>query len=253
MRVLLFGNGPVALEVLRFLRRRGDEVVGLVLHPADRAACAKELEEAAGLSADAVFDAEVLDDPVVLEQIESLSPGVGLSAFFGYILRKPLLDLFGQGVVNLHPAYLPFGRGAYPNVWSIIEGTPAGATLHYVDEGVDTGDILAQQQVEVTATDTGESLYARLSAACVSLFEEAWPQFVSGELVRTPQDPKAGTSHRVRDVEAIDRIDPDRQYTAGELFDIVRARTFPPHKGAYIEVDGKRVYLRLELSDEDGK
>ena len=125
--------------------------------------------------------------------------------------------------------------------------------MHVVDEGIDTGPILAQKRVEVAETDTGATLYRKLEDACVALLAEAWPRFDAGELTPVPQDLTAGTTHRVRDVEAIDRIDPGRAYTARELIDVIRARTFPPHKGAYIEVDGRRIHLRLDADDDGGQ
>jgi methionyl-tRNA formyltransferase len=151
--------------------------------------------------------------------------------------------------VNLHPGYLPFNRGAYPNVWSIVERTPAGATLHHVDDGIDTGDIVAQEKIEVLPTDTGESLYRRLEQACLRVFEGAWPLVREGKAPRTPQK-GAGTSHRVRDVEAIDEIRLDGSYRAADLLDILRARTFPPYTGAFIRVGGTRINLRVQLEKE---
>ena len=150
-------------------------------------------------------------------------------------------------MVNLHPAYLPYNRGQYPNVWSIIEGTPAGVTLHYIDEGIDTGGIIARREVPVEPVDTGESLYRKLEATALELFRETWPLIKAGRAQCLPQDKQAGTYHRTRDIEAIDAIDQERDYKAGDLLNLLRARTFPPYKGAYFTADGKRVYLRLQL------
>jgi methionyl-tRNA formyltransferase len=173
---------------------------------------------------------------------------MGVSVLFGYILRAPFLSLFPRGIVNLHPAFLPYNRGAYPNVWSIVERTPAGATLHYVDAGVDTGDIVSQATVPVSQTDTGATLYSRLEQAAFALFRDTWPRLRAGDAPRVPQPP-GGTSHRVADVARIDAIDLDHSYRARDLIDILRARTFPPYSGAYFEVDGRRVYMRLELAE----
>ena len=89
---------------------------------------------------------------------------------FGYILRPNFLRLIPRGCVNVHPALLPYNRGAYPNVWSIVDGSPAGVTIHFVDEGIDTGDIIAQAQVVIEPVDTGESLYRKLERGAVALF-----------------------------------------------------------------------------------
>jgi methionyl-tRNA formyltransferase len=175
-----------------------------------------------------------------------------VSIFFGYILRPEFLRLFPAGCVNLHPSLLPHNRGAHPNVWSIIEGTPAGATLHYVDAGVDTGDIIAQKKVEVEPVDTGETLYRRLERVSIDLFGNAWPAVRAGNAPRTPQDSVPPLCHRARDLEALDEIDLEATYKAKELIDLIRARTFRPYPGAYFRSQGKKIFLRLDLTDEAG-
>ena len=87
-----------------------------------------EIIRGAQVSPAHIFDGSRLRQTEVLQAIKALQPDIGLSVLFGYILRPECLDLFPAGVVNLHPAYLPFNRGVYPNVWSIVEGTPSGVT-----------------------------------------------------------------------------------------------------------------------------
>jgi methionyl-tRNA formyltransferase len=249
MRVFLLGNGALAARVAGELVAGGDTIAALALHPEARRRDGEEIVAASRVPADRVFEGAGLEEGETLERIRACGADVGLSVLFGHILRRQLLDALPLGCLNLHPGYLPYNRGAYPNVWSIVEGTPAGATLHHVDEGIDTGDIVAQRRIEVAPEDTGESLYRRLEEACLDLFRETWPLVRSGRAPRVPQRGE-GTFHRVRDVERIDAIDPARPYRAGELVDILRARTFPPHRGAYLAVPGGRVYLSLELETE---
>ncbi len=253
MRIVFFGNNWTGWQVLVELKRRGVEVAGLVVHPPERRTYGEQIIAVAGLEPERIFDGSRLADPAVHGAIAELDAEMGVSVFFGYLIKPPLLEAFERGIVNLHPGLLPHNRGVYANVWSIIQGTPAGVTLHYVDQGVDTGDIIAQREVTVRPSDTGHSLYRRLERACVELFADTWPALAEGSAPRRPQDPAAGCSHCYADVAAVDRIDPDATYSARELIDILRARTFPPHKGAYIEVGGKRIYLRLELTEESSE
>lgn len=248
MRVLFLGNNWVAWQIVAWLRQQEEEIVGLVMHPPERRKYGEEITRSAGVEPSRILDGSQLRRADVTEAIRALQPDIALSVFFGYILRPRFLDLFPAGVVNLHPAYLPYNRGAYPNVWSIVERTPAGVTLHYVDAGVDTGDIIAQQQVPIEPIDTGETLYRKLEQACVELFKEIWPPIRSGQAPRIPQDEREGTFHRMQHVERIDSIDLDRMYTGRELIDLIRARTFPPYPGAYFMHEGRKVHLRLQLS-----
>jgi methionyl-tRNA formyltransferase len=250
MRIVYFANNRVGLDVLRWLSARED-VVAVVVHPSDRARLRAEIVAAAGLPPERVIDAPMLARPETVTALRDLKPDLGLSVFFGYILRPSLLEIFPSGCLNLHPGLLPYNRGTYPNVWSIVEGTPAGVTLHYVDAGVDTGDIVAQREVAVQPTDTGATLYARLEAACFETLVAAWPAITAGTATRRPQPAGQGTTHRRADVDRIDRIDLDRHYPARELIDILRARTFAPYRGAYFETAGRRVYVRVELFYED--
>ena len=251
MRIVYFANNRVGLEVLRYLTGTEDEIVALVTHPDEKARNGQELIDLSGLPAERIFSGDSLRQSQTIDSLAELGADSGVSVFFGYILRPEILNLFPEGCLNLHPGYLPYGRGSYPNVWNIVENTPAGATLHYMDDGVDTGDIVSQAQIRVLPTDTGASLYKRLEESCIDLFKRSWPAVRQSKAPRTPQETGGPQAHRVRDVEEIDRIDLDRTYQARELIDLIRARTYPPHRGAYIEEDGTKVYLRLELLTED--
>jgi methionyl-tRNA formyltransferase len=255
-RVVLFANNAVGRMAAEAIAEAGDSIVALVLNEPRRRRLGDQIVDAAkkaGLPDDSIFEATELDEPETIEAIHALGADVGVSALFGRILRREIFGHFPLGCVNVHPAFLPYNRGAYPNVWSIVEGTPAGVTIHYVDEGVDTGDIIAQREVEVKPVDTGSSLYARLERECGKLFRETWPAIRAGNAPRTPQPKDGGTTHRIRDVKSIDAIDLDGTYTARELLDILRARSFPPYYGAYITdgVGGHRIYLELKLRYDD--
>jgi methionyl-tRNA formyltransferase len=250
MRILLLANNWVGWQVARWMKQRRDEIVGLVIHPPSRQKYGAELLRSLPLPAEQIFDGAQLRRPEIMQAIKELEPDIGVSVLFGYILRKAFTDIFPSGVINVHPSYLPFNRGVYPNVWSIVDGTPAGASVHYIDEGVDSGDIIAQRQIPVELVDTGETLYRKLERLCVELFQETWPLILSGQASRTPQA-HPGTLHRVCDLERIDEIDMDRMYTGRELINILRARTFPPHAGAFLRRSEGKIYIRVDLLTED--
>jgi methionyl-tRNA formyltransferase len=247
MNIFFMGNNLLGLQVVTWLREQGEKVVGIALHREGKRRFGEEILAAADLPAERVFDGAALDDPEVGDRVAALEPDIGISVLFGHILTPAFLERFPRGCVNLHPAYLPWNRGAHPNVWSIIEGTPAGVTLHEIDAGIDTGPILARAEVPVEPTDTGETLYRKLEAAGLALFIGSWPALKAGTLPPQPVGEGEGSFHNVRDLASLDPIDPDRTYTARELIDLIRARTFPPWPGAYFESEGRRVYLRLEL------
>jgi methionyl-tRNA formyltransferase len=100
-------------------------------------------------------------------------------------------------------------------------------------------------------TDTGETLYRRLEKVAVELFKESWPVIREGKESRFSQSGLKGTYHTSKDVQKIDEIDLDGTYSARNLINIIRARTFPPYEAAYFRNGDKRVYMRIQLLYED--
>lgn len=250
MRVFYMANNWLGWKVLEWLREQGEKIVGLAIHPPEARKHGEKILSVADLPGEKVFDASRLGEESVQRRIRDLEPDIGISILFDYILRPSFLDIFEEEVINLHPAYLPYNRGQYPNVWSIVDGTPAGTTLHYIDPEIDTGDIIARRGVEVDPVDTGKTLYEKLERASLELFKETWPAIASGTVSRVEQRKEEGTYHRTDDVGQIDEIDLDASYSARDLINILRARTFPPHESAYFEDDGKKVYVRVSLKYE---
>jgi methionyl-tRNA formyltransferase len=250
MRVFFSGNGWLGWQVLRWLADEGFEIVGLALHPEARRSFGDELLSAVSGFTPAVFDASKLADADVLASVVALKPDIGVSVQCGYIFKPEFLNVFPSGCVNLHTAYLPFNRGAHPNVWALIDGTPAGVTLHQIDPGVDTGAILAQREVEAGPADTAASLYRKLERAGLELFTESWRPLVEGDLKPIPQEPGAGSGHKVRDLETLDVIDLDAPTTARRVINQLRARTFAPYSSAYFLHNGRKIFVRVELEDE---
>jgi methionyl-tRNA formyltransferase len=251
MNIILLADGPVGLRVAQYLRNI-DPPVGLVVHPPRSSRLGDEIVRAAGVVEQDVLATDKLHTPDSISRLREWNPDILVSAWYGYILKPEVLAIPHRGCVNLHPAYLPYNRGKFPNVWSILEGTPAGATIHYMDEGIDTGDVIMRKRVDVDASDTGASLYEKLEAATVEVFQEAWPLLREGTAPRVPQADLPGhpTFHLARDVERIDAISLDATYSAEELLNLLRARTFAPHPAAYFEADGRRIYVRVELSED---
>jgi methionyl-tRNA formyltransferase len=251
MRIFCLCNNWLGWQALKWLRQQGDEIVGLAIHPESRLKYGPDILREVANSDCIVIDGSRLKELSVLEQIRKLKAGIAVSVLFAYILNNDFISLFPQGAINLHPALLPYNRGGFPNIWSIVDKTPAGVTLHYIDQGIDTGDLIAQKEVPVAITDTGASLYRKLEAEGLELFKANWPSIRAGTNSRRPQPAGVGSYHRARDVEQIDEIKLQESYRADDLLNVIRARTFPPHPGAYFTHEGRKIYLRLELYEEE--
>ncbi|WP_435358647.1 methionyl-tRNA formyltransferase [Haloarchaeobius sp. DFWS5] len=182
-----------------------------------------------------------------LSLVERLKPDYLVSVGYRHIVPPSTLSVPSEGCINVHPALLPYNRGANPNVWSIVDGTPAGVTIHQMDENLDTGDVLAQEEVDTTFADTGRTLYERLEDVQYDLFVETWPQIEDDTVSQTAQSADEGTYHRLSDFDELCNLDPEETTTVRELLDRLRALTFPPYDNATIEINGESYYVDVDI------
>lgn len=124
---------------------------------------------------------------------------------FGYpfILKKEILSAVKGSVINLHISYLPFNRGAHPNVWSQIDNIISGVTIHLIDEGLDTGNILFQKEVNIDQdTNTLKTSYQFLISEIEYLFKMNWKYLRTNECKGWKQQ-GSGTFHYAKDLEKV--------------------------------------------------
>ncbi|MEY2478468.1 MAG: methionyl-tRNA formyltransferase [Actinomycetota bacterium] len=225
----MLANNRLGHRVARLLAERGD-LAGLVLHPLDRRTAAADLE---------AIDVPTWTWPDGLDEIRGLAPECLLSVLFGFIVPDDWLAVPSWSAVNLHPAYLPWNRGSAPNVWPLVDGSPAGTTLHVMTAGLDRGPVLLQRQVEVRPDDTAATLYRRLEDASFDMMVGEWEGLRDVE--PHPQEGE-GTYHRLADLQGLD-LATDEDLA---VLDRLRARTYPPH-GAEFERDGLTYRVRVEI------
>lgn len=130
------------------------------------------------------------------ELTEEMLEGTDFIISYGYHKKvsEEVINRFKNKIINLHISYLPYNRGADPNLWSFLEDTPKGVTIHYMDKSIDTGAILAREEVEYDLeNDTLRSTYKRLSERVEDLFYSLWDDIRLGKIEAVPQL----TYHRV--------------------------------------------------------
>jgi methionyl-tRNA formyltransferase len=141
-----------------------------------------------------VLQPKALRSPEAVAQLEAWQPDVIVVAAFGQILRPSVLELPPHGCLNLHGSLLPHYRGAAPIPAAILAGDAVtGVTLMRMDEGLDTGPILAQVECPITAIDTTASLTAKLSDLAAQLLIDKLPAWIGGEIQARPQDESLAT------------------------------------------------------------
>lgn len=246
MRILLLADNWVGWQVTKHLRSLGEHIVGLIVHPPEEQHYTSEIIESSGLIEEQIMIGEKIWTKSRLMKVERLKPDIVLVIFWAYLLPDAFFSIASKGCINFHLSYLPYNRGKKPNVWPIIDDTPAGVTMHYIDVGIDTGPIVTQKRVEVDIIDTGKTLYYKLLNEFVVLFQETWPR-IKEDRIQPVNQQEVGTFHWGKEFYDLDLIDLNRKYTALEIINLLRARTFRPHPSAYFIYNGRKVYVRVDL------
>ncbi|HUN56377.1 MAG TPA: methionyl-tRNA formyltransferase [Smithella sp.] len=198
-RILFMGTPAFALPALRLLHEQKYSVIGVVSQP-DRpqgrglkevAPPVKILAQEFGLS---VYQPHKVKDPSFMEIFHKLNPDMVVVAAFGQILPKDIIDYPSLGCLNIHPSLLPKYRGAAPLNWQIIRGEiKTGVTIMLMDVGMDSGDILLQEETPLASDETYGELHDRLAKLGAELLIKTIKQVVDKTAKRQPQDASAMT------------------------------------------------------------
>lgn len=241
MRVVFMGTPEFALPTLKGLHDGGYQVVGVFTRPDKPAgrgrhptpSPVKELALRLGLP---VYQPATLRRPAAVELLRSLEPEVVVVAAYGLILPREVLEVPPHGCLNVHPSLLPRWRGPSPIPFAILAGDEfTGVTVMLMDEGMDTGPILARSEpVPIGPDDTTATLTPRLAEVGARLLLGTLPRWAAGEITPEPQDDAQATYSRLLKKED-GFIDWGR--SAEEIWRQVRA--FDPWPGAFTRWEGK--------------
>lgn len=200
MRVVFIGTGEIGVPVLHSLHNSLEhELVGLVTQPDKPVGRAQRIEPpsikaALAGSALPILQPEKIKHPDAIVAIRAYAPDVVVVMAYGQILPRAILEIPRLGCLNLHASLLPRHRGAAPIQAAIVAGDrQSGITVMYMDEGLDTGDILLQAKLEIAADESGGSLHDRLAQLAPGALHEALGLLQAGKAPRIPQDSSAAT------------------------------------------------------------
>ncbi|UOD35080.1 formyl transferase [Deferribacteraceae bacterium V6Fe1] len=137
-----------------------------------------------------------------IQLFANFNPNLIISYNYRYIISKEIVNLFRNKIINLHISLLPYNRGAHPNVWSFIEDTPKGVTIHMIDEGLDTGDIIFQKELQFDENEeTFFTTYDKLNIEIQNLFKENWGKIKTGSFITKKQDNRKATIHKKNELD----------------------------------------------------
>ncbi|MFN8391629.1 MAG: formyltransferase family protein [Bdellovibrionota bacterium] len=132
-------------------------------------------------------EVECTGEPITLDFAQSKHIEFIISSGYGPIIRPEVVHAFPRRVINLHATYLPYGKGIGTTFFSVFEGTPTGVSIHYIDEKIDTGDVIVRRLVPYSSGDTLRTFYGKLLAATEQLFRDTWDQIAASTNPTIPQ------------------------------------------------------------------
>lgn len=236
-RAIVFGYHNVGVRCLKVLLAHGVDVALVVTHE-DNPGETIWFGSVASTAAEYAIPAIAPGDPNatdVVARVAAARPDFIFSFYYRRMLGPRLLGLAPRGALNMHGSLLPKYRGRAPVNWAIIHGeTETGATLHYMADKPDTGDIVAQTAVPILPDDVAGDVFVKVTVAAETTLDRALPALLAGTAARTPQDPGKASYFSGRKPED-GVIDWSKSATA--IHNLVRA-VAPPYPGARTLIDG---------------
>jgi methionyl-tRNA formyltransferase len=243
MRVIFFGTPDFAVPSLRALLDAGEEVVAVVTQP-DRVKgrghklAAPPVKEFALGEHIPVLQPAGIRSPEFFDELAGLKPDVIAVVAYGKIIPSPILKLPPLGCINVHGSLLPKYRGAAPMQRAIINGElKTGVTTMLMDEGLDTGAVLLQEETEIADDDDAQTIGMRLSVIGASLLVRTTKDLRDNLIRPIPQEGEASYAAPLRKEDGwIDWSQPARR-----IFDLIRGTC--PWPGAYTSLNGERITI----------
>lgn len=240
MKIVFMGTPAFAVPCLQMLVEEGYEIAAVVTQP-DRPQGRKKIlapspvKEAALALGLPVLQPQRMRRPEAVAELAAYEPDLIVTAAYGQILPKAVLDLPRNGCLNVHGSLLPKYRGGAPIQRSIINGEQlTGVTLMYMAEGLDTGDMISRVEVPIEEEDTSGSMFSKLSLAGRDLLRAELPRLIHGRVEAEVQDDSAATyaPNLSREDERI-----DWNATSRETYN--RVRGLMPFSGAFTLWNGE--------------
>ncbi|MCK9200967.1 MAG: formyltransferase [Gallionella sp.] len=245
-RAVVFAYHNVGFRCLSVLLAHGVDVALVVTHRDNpkEVIWFDSVQKLAELHGIPVITPDNPNAPEVVDQIAALQPDFFFSFYYREMLKAPLLAIPKQGALNMHGSLLPKYRGRVPVNWAIIRGeTETGATLHYMTEKQDNGDIVAQQAVPILPNDTAHEVFQKVTVAAEMALNGVLPALLAGTAKAEKQDLSKGAYFGGRKAE--DGVIAWSQ-SALEIHNLVRA-VAPPYPGATTMLMGKPMRILQTL------
>jgi methionyl-tRNA formyltransferase len=247
MKYVFAGDRQISVHILKWIMDKGYYPEALIVPSGKNSTHADELINLSKLSKERIFIGNSFSELSSIEILKSLNVDYFIGIHFPYLIPKEVLIIPKIGFVNLHPSFLPYNKGWNTPSWAILDKTPYGATLHFMDQTLDDGDIIHQKRIDVLPDETANSLYKKTLKLEEEVFFEAFDELISLKPSRQKQISK-GTAYKKRDLKSIQEINILDNYNAEELINKMRAlSTNDINEAAFFIKDGKKIAIQIKL------
>lgn len=247
MRYAFAGDRKISVNILKFIISKGYRPLALFVSSDSKQSHADELIKISGLNSSQIFKGKSINDISINKKLNALNLDYIFGIHFPYIISKKTLDIPNIGFLNLHPAYLPYNKGWNTPSWAILDNTPYGATLHFMSEELDKGDIICQEKISIESSDTANSLYQTVLDKEFDVFIKSFEMILSLNPKRIKQK-AIGTSHNKKDLKTIQKIDLKKQYKGKALINLIRALTTNDiTESAYFIENGIKNHIQISI------
>ncbi len=241
-RVLIFSYLESTIDIINIVSKYA-EVVGVVL-PISRLedidSTVYDFLKKKNISHYTQYSSSDSESKEIARDFKNINVDLIITYSYPMILSKDLIEIASMGGINIHNGLLPEYRGCNVLNWVIINGEKrTGVTIHWLDEGIDTGDIIGRREVEIDFEDTALTLRNKLISIGLDLFNKLMPQILNGTAPRTHQDSDYASYYRKRKPDG-GRIDWNKM-TDREIYDLIRALVPPWPCAFYHDGSGKKV------------
>lgn len=243
LKILFMGTPDFARDSLKAIYEKGHDILAVMTVPDKPKGRGMKLipsevkEYALEKGLQVIQPNRLRENTEIIEMIKEMNPDVICVVAYGRILPKDILDIPKYGCINVHPSLLPKYRGSAPIQWAILNGDDkTGVTTMYLDEEMDTGDIILKEEVTIDENETSGELWDRLSKIGADLLVKTLEQIENGTAPREKQGDSFTIAPMLEKSQA--KIDWENK-TAKEIKNLVRGLN--PIMGAYSELNGKKI------------
>lgn len=253
-KLVLLINGKLGIRILQYILSQSEiEITGIVINSTNkRSSTYLDLVSSVLQQFDkdvpVISFEDIADNYNRIERILKVSD-FGISALFGHVLPRNLLENIECEIINLHPSLLPIGRGADPIPWSIIDQQKQGITIHLIDSGLDTGGILSQKEFDTSIGMNSGEIYDLATDFLFKELENIFTSWINKNIEVSAQSETPSSSHKSSELENIRIINSNEVATFGEFLRKLQALTFADgRKPSFVDESGRLWSIEISMT-----